>query len=574
MVCAGACTSHNASNLPIDGDCCGDSMKAACHPSSDFGSGCSCIAHSDCQPGHFCNELHSCSGCEDVAATYNGGTCYGYRGEICPYDHDTCGVSFIQQCGGNWSENCGRDHQYGVEEGTLRSSTPIVGVQMINEQCVPVVYVGMAGTLPEGVTPVNADGAWADGEREWESREGQTVARIANYFVALNGISGELVWAYFPDCGTIEGGGSFGPDGTIILQPWGCGVIAIDAATGAERWRYAVEPIVEPYLSWLEERSPGLLVTDSGLVVFHHVDNVAFASNSTYLVALDGSSGHVRWKSADVAACKPFFHCSNALAYGEQKIFVPNYANSTLAALNERTGALVWQQELIDGYKGKGLHCSTVSPQYDSVQGTVLVRTCEHVFVVDGNDGSLMQYKHFPGCASFSPGAIDHDGYFYFICESINMLAAVNAARHVQHMPIVNSYVNKYDTVDDKLTWISNGYDGGVDKKVDPFAFSGLSGGPTMPVLDTASNTLLFGGLGSSQLVAINATSGMQLWNVSIEQPPPWLRAWSNRITNYDGDALMNMSIAHMLPTAGTLSPIIANDHIFTFDGYTLTCHE
>lgn len=74
----------------------------------------------------------------------------------------------------------------------------------------------------------------------------------------------------------------------------------------------------------------------------------------------------------------------------------------------------------------------------------------------------------------------DRDGDFYFLCDSTGTLAAENAARHIGHKAIDNSYVNKFDVVDGEMTWFSRGYNGGYNRTSDPFRLSWDAGGPTM----------------------------------------------------------------------------------------------
>ena len=88
-----------------------------------------------------------------------------------------------------------------------------------------------------------------------------------------------------------------------------------------------------------------------------------------------------------------------------------------------------------------------------------------------------------------------------------------------------------------------------------PSGFLGMLVGQLCLALDEASNTLLLGAtgiLGSNvwrgQVVAVDADRGEQLWNVSFPDVTSGLAG-------------------HMTP-----SPIVANGHIYAFDGASLIC--
>ena len=313
---------------------------------------------------------------------------------------------------------------YGGDEGSGRSSTPVVGVQEFMGTCIPIVYMGLYGSLPAGHEPTNADGPWAD--------SCQTCS--LNYFVALNGNTGALIWAYFPNSGTIEGGATLGPNGTVILEGWGSNMVALDAQTGHLRWT-----AIRSRFPFSQDRNPGLLVLDSGVLVR--------IAGGGHVVALNGSSTPV-WSSNSTAACLEYNYttgvvdsdgtCSNTLSSGAGLVFVPNFGNSTVAALDELTGKVVWNAQLnsyADTYFDEvdtTLQCSTVAPQFSRVKtgladfDALFVRACTTLFILDAADGSVVQTHHFDGCASYSPGVVTEEGHYYFLCDSRGALEAVN----------------------------------------------------------------------------------------------------------------------------------------------------
>eukprot|EP01052_Picozoa_sp_SAG31_P013516 SAG31_NODE_813_length_11892_cov_5.354538_4_plen_1160_part_00 len=412
------------------------------------------------------------------------------------------------------------DSYYGNDAGPGRASTPLVGVQSFMGQCVPIVYVGMAGTLPKGTTPVNTMGAE---EGEW--REGLW----HHYFVALNGETGEFLWAYWPNCGTIEGGGSFGPDNTIIFQPWGCDVIAIDAVTGAKRWTSSGTGRNDG-----AGRNPGLLITESGLVVMN---------GNGQLKVVDATTGKTAWRSEGTASCDRVeaddgADCSNTLSSGSGKVYVPNYSNTTVSALDESSGDIVWQYTNHTMLSGE--QCSTVSPQFVHIHtgfdkfDALFVHACQTLIILDASDGSVRETRDLRGCSALSPGVVTNDGQFYFTCDSLNELIYANADRWSSGdgRPEI-SRLNRYDAATNKMVWnVQN--------------FVGLPGNvlgdivSMMIALDEESQTLLVGG---DSISAFNASSGKYLWTAANINANGW----------------------------GSASPAVANGNIYVSNGTTAT---
>ena len=120
-------------------------------------------------------------------------------------------------------------------------------------------------------------------------------------------------------------------------------VVCLDAATGAERWRYSLPKSVH-----------------SGLAADAFSVYVGSRDGSVY--ALDRASGKLRWK-ADIGAGQPLLSCPAVASAGGFPVAV--YAVSAVGVavcLNPQTGVAAWQKPLPgfrwDGKPDGGVMCS------------------------------------------------------------------------------------------------------------------------------------------------------------------------------------------------------------------------
>jgi outer membrane protein assembly factor BamB len=171
-------------------------------------------------------------------------------------------------------------------------------------------------TLPAGVT------------RSVTASAGTVFVGAKGMLVALRLSDGSILWqapvATTGDCGTptVADGLVFDSTGLDGTDPAAKGVVALDAATGAVRWRYASPTQRQAYTPGVRD-GRAFVVAEDGTVV-----------------ALDAATGAVVWttKTGAVNEALP------ALAGG--LVYVPTNGH-TLVTLDAATGAMGWQAPIM-----------------------------------------------------------------------------------------------------------------------------------------------------------------------------------------------------------------------------------
>lgn len=162
---------------------------------------------------------------------------------------------------------------------------------------------------------------------------------------------------------TFEGGIATGPpaiaDGTVFA-PTSEALVALDAATGEERWRFAPEdhPWIAPPV-----------VHDGTVYV------TGFSADGLY--AVDANSGEERWSFSDAGHVRASPHLLAGEHVSEPVLYVAG-ENGGLFRLDARTGARTWRTDLFGdvsaiGYRIPNLYVGTRSGEVyafgDSVDG-------------------------------------------------------------------------------------------------------------------------------------------------------------------------------------------------------------
>lgn len=141
--------------------------------------------------------------------------------------------------------------------------------------------------------------------------------------------------------------------------------VALDSITGGRLWAERIGAAVEenPLMRWLSQRSP----TVDGQQVFVY-------SNTGWLVCLDAWSGYANWRVSyphefGTSRGKWGF-CDRPLVDGDHLICTPGGTKATVAALDKRTGKVVWSR-LFEGREASG-YAATIVVDTDGLRQYVV----------------------------------------------------------------------------------------------------------------------------------------------------------------------------------------------------------
>jgi outer membrane protein assembly factor BamB len=165
-------------------------------------------------------------------------------------------------------------------------------------------------------------------------------------------------------------------------------VVAMEAQTGTERWRFAIGPTYKGH----EGSHDGPISTPA----VSENDVVALGPNGQ-LVALDAQTGNSRWTHdlvKDFAATSPAYGFASSPLIDGALVYVQTGGEKSqgLLAFDRRTGKLVWNA-------GAGSRAGYSSPAIGSVAGTrqVIVAAGDRVFAVTPDSGRELWNVKGPG---------------------------------------------------------------------------------------------------------------------------------------------------------------------------------
>jgi outer membrane protein assembly factor BamB len=148
-------------------------------------------------------------------------------------------------------------------------------------------------------------------------------------FYAFNGATGVIVWATALQTAGVDSSAALGADGTIYVGA-GSAMVALDAATGIQKWRFDTGGDVE---------SSPALAPDGTLY---------FGADDARVYALDASNGALKWyftfpDDSDTDS-SPALGADGTVYIGSDK--------GTLYALNGQQGTLLWSFKAIGEISG------------------------------------------------------------------------------------------------------------------------------------------------------------------------------------------------------------------------------
>jgi outer membrane protein assembly factor BamB len=203
---------------------------------------------------------------------------------------------------------------------------------------------------------------------------------------AINGTTGVIFWAVKVQSEGVDSSAAIGVDGVVYVGA-GESVVALEAATGAEKWRFATAGDVE---------SSPTIGPDGTLYV---------GADDARLYALDSRSGALKWfftfPDDSVTDSSPALGADGTVYIGSDK--------GTLYALDGQTGNLKWFFVAVGEISG----APTLGPDGTVyVSGLNLAKTEAITYALDGVSGIKKWAKSLPSNAKVSV-ALGIDGTIF-----------------------------------------------------------------------------------------------------------------------------------------------------------------
>ena len=215
-------------------------------------------------------------------------------------------------------------------------------------------------------------------------------------------------------------------------------VIALDAATGKQKWR---TPIGARYPNrWGD--GPRSTPTVDG-------DRIYALGGNGDLACLQAADGKELWKTSLVknygGKLQNWGFCESVLVKGDRVICTPGGAQGTMLALNKMTGEKIWQTaEWTDVCQ----YASIVPASYNGAEQLIQL-TMKTLAAVDYKDGKVLWSTPFPGATAVIPTPIFKDGNVY-VAAGYNvgcMMVSIDAKNKVSPVYQNQNMVNHHGGV-------------------------------------------------------------------------------------------------------------------------------
>lgn len=180
-------------------------------------------------------------------------------------------------------------------------------------------------------------------------------------------------------------------------------VICLDAGTGKQKWAVPLDERVYPN-QW--GNGPRSTPTVDG-------DHLYALSGNGMLGCLSAKDGKILWKSDLVkdlgGKLQNWGYTESVLVVGDKIICTPGGKQGTMAALDKKTGKVLWRSA---GIKDEAQYSSPILITHEGKPQVVQLLT-KKVFAVDPDNGELLWQAGFPGRTAVIPTPIYSDGYLY-----------------------------------------------------------------------------------------------------------------------------------------------------------------
>lgn len=188
---------------------------------------------------------------------------------------------------------------------------------------------------------------------------------------------------------------------TMGARDGGEQLIAVDAATGRELWAARIGEILKNRWGDGPRGTPAV----DGEFVY------AMGARGD-LICTRADDGKLVWQRSmrDLGGSTPGWgYCESVLVDGNKVLCTPGGAKGTIAALNAKTGELLWQtKEITD----PAHYSSTIVAEHAGKRQYIQL-TEKHVLGVAADDGKLLWSVNWPGKTAVIPTPVFHDGYVF-----------------------------------------------------------------------------------------------------------------------------------------------------------------
>jgi len=191
---------------------------------------------------------------------------------------------------------------------------------------------------------------------------------------------------------------------TLGARPPGNGaekLLALDANTGKELWSARVGAILEN--KWGD--GPRSTPTVDG-------DHVYAMGGQGDLVCVSASDGSEVWRASmkKLGGKTPVWgYCESLLVDGDKVICTPGGPKGAVAALNKKTGRLIWQSK---GFTEGAQYVSPIPIEHDGKRQYVQL-TMKALVGLDAKSGDVIWRSEWPGKTAVIPTPIHRDGKIF-----------------------------------------------------------------------------------------------------------------------------------------------------------------
>jgi outer membrane protein assembly factor BamB len=178
-------------------------------------------------------------------------------------------------------------------------------------------------------------------------------------------------------------------------------VMALDAVKGTELWTAPIGALLEN--DW-GSGPRGTPTVDDG-----HVYALGGQGTLVCVKAADGSKVWERTMQS-LGGKKPNWgYTESPLVDGEKVVCTPGGKKGAIAALNKKTGEVIWQSK---DFTDEAQYASLIVAEHNDLRQYIQL-TMKHVVGVAAKDGSLLWISPWPGETAVIPTPIFHDGQVY-----------------------------------------------------------------------------------------------------------------------------------------------------------------
>jgi outer membrane protein assembly factor BamB len=198
--------------------------------------------------------------------------------------------------------------------------------------------------------------------------------------------------------------------------PEGCHVMALERASGQQIWKTRVGP-------------PGGNSSYPGPRATPSIDGNLLITMTQHgeVVCLDLPEGRLRWQrnlERDLGGIRPMWHFGESpLVDGDQVICTPGGPQGTLAALDKRTGAVLWRSR---GITNPPAYPSVILAECAGV-GQYVQLTAQNVFGVDTQSGAPLWNVPRQGVRAIVPTPVSAGACLYLRDQEVLLCCDIKA---------------------------------------------------------------------------------------------------------------------------------------------------